>query len=235
MNGLKKCLRSVPIIFGSDFSIWRTIYFNFHYFPYTIAKRFPVYLYRSVRFKKMKGRILIDTLPIKSGMIHIGKETYGFQRKQDYTIWEQEGGTVMLEDGVDIGKGTFVCIGQEGVLKIEQNTSFGGNNRVICMKSVTIKSNTKVAWDVQILDTDFRATINTITKTKNCIEKAIVIGRNNWLCFDCTILKGSITPDNCIVQAKALINKDFSNAGENIVIGLENNIKVLAKYISWEK
>jgi hypothetical protein len=47
-------------------------------------------------------------------------------------------------------------------------------------------------------------------------------------------LKGSITPDYCIVGAKSIINKDFSDAGEYIVIGIENNAKVLTKYISWD-
>jgi acetyltransferase-like isoleucine patch superfamily enzyme len=167
-------------------------------------------------------------------MIHIGEKSYGFQCKHDYTIWEQHEGTVILENGVIIGKGTFIVVGNNAVLKIEQNTRLGGNDKIICFESITIKANTKVAWDVQIIDTDFHTTINTITKTKNCFKKAIIIGKSNWLCLGCTILKGSITPDNCIVGAKSVINKDFSNAGENIVIGSENNTKVITKFISWD-
>ena len=167
-------------------------------------------------------------------MVRIGKKTYGFQRRQDYTIWEQYDGTVIFESGVHIGKGTFIHVGKNAVLKVEQNVGFGGNDKIICDKSITIKANTNAAWDVQIIDTDFRATINTIFKTKSCLKKDIVIGSHNWLCFGSTILKGSITPNNCIISANSLINKDLSDAGENIVIGIEGNVKVLAKYITWD-
>ena len=234
MNSLNKVFKSINFLIGNKLSILKTVYFNVHYFSFSIAIKFPVFIFKSVKLKKTKGQIVIDSNFIKPGIIHIGKKVYGFQGKHDYTIWEQQGGIIILGTGVKIGKGTFISVGKNAELKIEQNTGFGGNDRIICWKSITIKENTIVAWDVQIIDTDFRATINTITKTKNQVEKEIVIGKNNWLCFGSTILKGSITPNHCIVGAKSIINKDFSNAGENIVIGMENTVKVLAKYISWD-
>jgi acetyltransferase-like isoleucine patch superfamily enzyme len=231
---MNKVLKFVAFIFRRDISILRTIYFNFHYFSYPTAVKFPVILHKSVRLRKTRGKIVLEG-PIKTGMVHLGKNTYGFQSKHDYTIWEQLGGTIILENKVLLGQATFIHVGKNAVLKIERNTGFGGNDKIICETSVTIKENTIVAWNVQIIDTDFRATINTITKTRNCSRKAIVIGKNNWLCFDCSILKGSITPDYCIVGAGSIINKDFSDAGENVVIGNENNVKVIAKYITWDK
>jgi carbonic anhydrase/acetyltransferase-like protein (isoleucine patch superfamily) len=234
MKEFKKNLRSLVLLLKNGFSLWRTLYFNFHYFPFQTAIRLPVILYKSVRFKRLKGQIIIDCPTIKTGMIHLGRETYGFQWKRDHTIWEQQGGTVILGKGVSIGQGTFIGLGKNAVLKMEQYAKLGGNDKIICGDSITIKENTLVAWDVQIIDTDFRATINTITKTKNCIKKSIVIGKNNWLCIGSTILKGSITPDYCIVAANCLINKDFSKDGQNIVIGMENNAKVISKYISWD-
>lgn len=234
MKDLKRIVKSVILLLRNDLSIWRTVYFNFHYFSFQTAIKFPFFLYKSVRFKKLLGQILIDCPVIKAGMIHLGKATYGFQWKHDYTIWEQQGGTVIFENGVTIGQGTFIVVGKNAVFKMEQYARLGGNDKVICGHSITIKANTLVAWDVQIIDTDFRATINTITKTKNCIKKAIIIGKSNWLCFGSTVLKGSITPDYCIIGAKCLINKDFSNAGEHIVIGMENNAKVISKYIDWD-
>jgi hypothetical protein len=234
MKNLLKTIKSVSVLLDHDFSIWRTVYFNFHYFSFRTAIKFPIILYKSVRFKKLLGQVIIDCPTIKTGMIHFGKETYGFQWKHDYTIWEQLGGTVILENGVAIGQGTFIVVGKNAVFKMEQYSKLGGNDKVICGNSITIKANTLVAWDVQIIDTDFRATINTITRTKNFIKKPIIIGKNNWLCFGCTILKGSITPDYCIISAKSLINKDFSSAGEHIVIGMDNNAKVISKYIDWD-
>jgi hypothetical protein len=83
---VKRIIEAIVYLFSNDISIWRTIYFNFHYFSFRVAVKFPLILYRSVRFKKTKGRIILDTPVIKTGMIHIGKGSYGFQWKHDYTV-----------------------------------------------------------------------------------------------------------------------------------------------------
>jgi acetyltransferase-like isoleucine patch superfamily enzyme len=227
-------LSSFKSLLTNNISVWRTLFFNFHYLSFSDAIKFPIVVSRSVRFNKTSGHIIIESQSLKTGMIHIGHKSYGFSRKYDFTIWEQFEGTVIFEGTVHFGKGTFIHVGKDAVLRIGKNTGFGGNDKIICDKAITIKENTKVAWDVQIIDTDFRATLNTVTKTKNGFKKEIIIGSQNWLCFGCTILKGSITPNNCIVGANSTINKDLSQYGENIVVGMENNVKVLAKYIGWE-
>jgi acetyltransferase-like isoleucine patch superfamily enzyme len=234
MKRVFKILKSIISLFTNNISIWRTLFFNFHYLSFSNAIKFPIVISRSVRFNKTQGQIIIESQSLKTGMIHIGYKSYGFSRRHDYAIWEQFEGTVIFEGSVHFGKGTFIHIGKDAVLRIGKNTGFGGNDKIICDKSITIKENTKVAWDVQIIDTDFRATMNTVTKTRNCFKKEIIIGSQNWLCFGTTILKGSVTPNNCIVGANSIINKDLSQYGENIVVGMESNVKVLAKYIGWE-
>ncbi len=229
-----KIFKILYFIWKNDVSILKTIFLNFHYFTFSNAIKFPVIIYRSVRLKKTKGQIIIDAQKIKPGMVNIGKEMYGFQWKHDYTIWEQTGGSVIFEDGVGLGKGTFIHVGENAVLRLGENVNLGGDDRIICMESITIKSNTMIAWDVQIIDTDFKATLNTILNTRNSQKKAIIIGKNNWLCFGSTILKGSITPDFCIVGAKTLINRDFHDSGENIVLAAGNNAKVVVQNIRYD-
>jgi acetyltransferase-like isoleucine patch superfamily enzyme len=92
-----------------------------------------------------------------------------------------------------------------------------------------------VAWDVQIVDTDFHHTINTIFNTMNCVEKPIVIGDHNWLGFGSSILKGTVTPNHCIVAANTTLKNDYSDVGENIVLGHEASAKVTAKYIRFDE
>ncbi len=216
-----------------DISILKTVFFNFHYFPIATAIKLPIILYKNVRIKKTKGQIILDYLPIKTGMVQIGLRNYGFQLKHDLTIWEQNGGTVIFEDEVIIGKGTYVSIGKDATLRLDQNSCFGGNGRIICKKSITIKANTRIAWDVQIIDTDFHSTYDLIMKGIYTEKKPIIIGENNWLCFGCTIMKGTITPNNCIVAAKTLINRNFSDEGEYIVISGVDNAKVVIRNIKY--
>jgi len=196
-----------------------------------MAIKLPIILHRSVRLSKTGGQIIINSNKLRTGMIHIGNENYGFQHKYNLTIWEQQGGTVVFEDGIELGKGTCISIGKNAFLKLEHNVRFGGDVRLICMKSVIIRSNTMLAWDVHIMDTDFHATFNTITNAINAAEKPIIIGKNNWLCLGSLILKGSITPDYCIVSAKTVINRDYSAVGENIILSNDTVAKVVAKAI----
>ncbi len=233
-NIIKRVVRIILYPFINHFSIVKTLFFNFHYFPFKIAIRIPVFLYRGVRLKSTKGRIELNFSPIEPGLVRIGKATYGFQSKQHVTIWEQLGGTVVFGRCVHIGKGTFFSIGKNAKLEFEQKVGFGGNDKIICRKSILIGENTKVAWDVQIIDTDFHSTINTIFKTKNCSEKPIIVGKHNWLGFGCTMLKGSITPNRCIVAANTTIKNDYSSVGENIVLACEASAKVTAKYITFD-
>ena len=50
----------------------KTLYFNFKMFPFSIAKKLPVFFYGSVKFTSLKGQIKIEG-PIKSGMVGFGQ------------------------------------------------------------------------------------------------------------------------------------------------------------------
>jgi hypothetical protein len=232
--GLKRVLRIILYPFLNHLSIFKTLYFNFHYFPFRDAIRLPVFLYKGVKLKSTKGTIELDFSPIEPGRVQIGKAKYGFQTKHDHTIWEQGGGTVVFGQGVSFGRGTFFSMSENSALKFEKNVAFGGNDKIICKKSIVIGENTKVAWNVHIIDTDYHPTINTVFNTKNCAEKPIMIGSHNWLGFGSTLLKGSVTPNHCIVAANTTVNANYSGAGENIILAFEAGAKVIAKHISFD-
>ncbi len=216
-------------------SVIRTVFFNLNYFPISVAVKFPVFIYRGVRLKCTKGCIELNIQTIKPGCIRIGKASYGFQTRQHPTIWEQKGGTVIFGKEINIGKGTFISVGRFGMLRFGNYIGFGGNMKMICNKSITIGDQTMAALDVQIIDTDFHSTINMVFNTMNIVEKPIIIGRYNWLGIGSTLLKGTVTPDYCIVAAKTILKNDYSDAGENIILSLETTAKVIAKYIRFDK
>jgi acetyltransferase-like isoleucine patch superfamily enzyme len=47
----------------------------------------------------------------------------------------------------------------------------------------------------------------------------IIIGENNWFAMRCVILKGTQTPNNCVIAGNSLLNKDYSSLSENIMLG----------------
>ena len=49
----------------------QTIYFNFHYLPFSQAIHMPILLYKP-KFVKLKGSIIIESEKIHTGMIKLG-------------------------------------------------------------------------------------------------------------------------------------------------------------------
>lgn len=232
---IQKIARALHYPFTQRLSLIRSLYFNLNYFPFKVAVRLPVFIYRGVSLKKMNGRIHLNFEQLKPGSVRIGKYNYGFHSRHDSTIWEQKGGTVIFGRDISVGKGTFISVGKNACMKIGNNVNMGGNDKIICNQFVTLGSNTMVAWDVQIIDTDFHRTLNTVFKTHTNAERPIVIGNHNWLGFGCSVLKGTVTPNRCIIAANTTLRNDFSGEGENIVLGQDQTAKVTAKYISFEQ
>ena len=239
MAYIRTHIKKFPFIllypFVYKIAVLKTLYFNLHYFPVKVALRLPVLLHRGVKLKALKGSIELKCDKIKPGLVHIGRTVYGFHTRFHQTIWEQKGGKVIFGEDVSLGRGTFVSLGYNGFLSFGNNVRFGGNAKIICRKSIIIGERTMVSWDTQIIDTDFHSTLNTIFKTRNSAEKTIIIGSHNWIGFGCTLLKGSITPDYCIIGANTSIKSDYSESGENIVLAYEQNAKVTVKYITFDE
>lgn len=232
---VQKLFRALHYPFTQRLSLLRSVYFNLNYFPFRVAMRLPVFIYRGVRLKSMEGRIHLDFHKVETGSVRIGKYNYGFHTRHHRTIWEQKGGTVILGHDIRFARGTFISVGRKGCLKIGSHVNLGGNDKIICNQFITIGEHTMVAWDVQIVDTDFHRTVNTVFKTPSNAERPIVIGNHNWLGFGCTVLKGTVTPNRCIVSANTTLRSDYSGEGENIVLGQDQPAKVTAKYISFEE
>jgi acetyltransferase-like isoleucine patch superfamily enzyme len=222
-----------PILY--KVSVAKSVVFNLNYFPFKIAIRFPVILHRGVKLKKLRGTVELNCAQIKPGLVHLGRSVYGFHTRHHLTIWEQRGGKVVFGENVCLGRGTFISVGYNGNLNFGDNVRFGGNSKIICRKSIHIGERTMVSWDAQIIDTDFHSTLNTIFKTRNRAESSITIGSHNWIGFGCTLLKGSITPDHCIVGANTSLKSDYSKSGKNIVLAYEQNAKVTVKYITFDE
>jgi len=196
----------------------KTIYFNLHCLPFKQGFRFPFILARGVTFLRLRGKIIIDTDEISTGMIRIGFKHYGFQTKKDITILENNGGQLIFDGKATIGKGTSITIGKNGRLLLGKGIHMGGNSKIICYENITIGMNSRIAWETTLIDTDFHKTINIKTNELSLGKKTILIGKYNWIGFGTTILKGTCTPNYCVVAAKSLLLKEY-NYDEYCMLG----------------
>ncbi|MEZ5071843.1 MAG: acyltransferase [Bacteroidales bacterium] len=224
----------LSFLFTERLSFFKTLVFNLNYFPLRQALRFPVIVHRNVSLLKMKGRVVVNLSEEDPGRVRLGRRRYGFQGRSHRTVWEVKGGTVEFGNDVVLGQGTFLSVGKRGHLKFGDRVSVGGNGKIICRCTVEIGADTMTAWDVQILDTDFHPTVNTVFHTFNEVEKPVRIGRMNWLCMGATILKGTRTPDGCIVGANTTLTRDHSKDGSNILLDYEEPV-VAARHICFDQ
>lgn len=212
----------------SSINIIKTIIFNFYYFPPMVAIRLPIFIYKRSKLQKMKGKILVEA-PITTGMVKIGPYGLG---TQDYfysrTIW-QVSGLLIIKGKANIGRGSKISIGKEGILTLGNKFTITGNTEIICQKEITFGDNCLLSWDILMMDTDFHHILNQ-EGTKINSPKPIKIGNHVWIGCRNTILKGVSIADNNIIAANSTLTHNITN--ENCIIG--GNGKILKTNINWE-
>ena len=211
-------------------NLLKTLYFNFHYFPFKIAVRLPVFIFWRSELYKMKGTILINA-HISTGMLKFGCHGLGTQDLfYSRTMWEVYG-TLILDGKANIGRGSKISIGEDATLILGKNFSITGNSTIISQKEITFGSDCLLSWDILIMDTDFH---HIMDKDYNKINnpEAIKIGKHVWIGCRNTILKGVSIADNTVISANSIITRSFFE--ENCVIGGHGkNVNVIKKDIIW--
>lgn len=100
-------------------NLWKTFYFNFHYFPFKTSIRMPIFIYWRSELYKMKGRIVIDA-PISTGMVKFGSHGLGTQDLlYSRTMWEVSG-TLCIKGKASLGRGSKISIPEGRVLDYDR-------------------------------------------------------------------------------------------------------------------
>lgn len=196
---------------------YKTLYFNFKMFPFSIAKKLPVYIYEWVKFTDLRGEIFIDA-PIKRGMIGIGKP-YEMTTRRLKTAEIILHGKIVFRGYAQFGKDVFIYVKKGAIMDVGNMTGVASQGKIICTHAIKFNTYSRVGSECQILDTDFHQMINTETGEKHPISQPIYIGSYNYVGRWSSIMKGTITPDYCTIASNTLCNKDYSSYGSNILIG----------------
>ena len=215
-----------------EVSLWNTLYFNFHYFPFKKAIHIPVFIYKYSELYKMDGKIVIDA-PVSTGMVRLGVHNVGtIDLRYSRTLW-QVSGTLVIKGKVDIGSGTKISIGKGGTLILGGNFTITGGSEIICHKEITFGEKCLLSWDILIMDTDFHHVINVEEKTINP-TKPITIGNHVWIGCRSTILKGVSIADNTIISANSTITRNILES--NCVIGGHGkSVEIIKRNVNWTK
>ena len=196
---------------------FKTLYFNFKMFPFSVAKKLPVFFYGSVKFTSLKGTISIDA-PLKTAMIGFG---------QPYEMTTQScgiselflEGKFIVNGHIQFGKDYFVYVKKDAQLQMGHMASLASLGKIICTNSISLGTWARIGSESQLMDTNFHQMIDTNTNEVAHSTNTIAIGNYNFISNRVSIMSNTLTPEYCTIASNSLTNKNYTSLGENILIG----------------
>ena len=208
---------------------YKTIYFNFKYFPFHEAVKFPVIISKNVYFRQLKGSVTIDS-PLKYGMVKIGFGRVGiFDDKFSRTILEISG-KMIFKGSADIGHGSKISIAESGTIVFGTNFKITAESALVSFKKIEFGNNCLLSWDILVMDTDHHRIRNDKGEIINEPEE-IIIGDKVWIGCRALILKGTVIPSNAVIGANSVVSKELDQE-KALYAGIP--AKLIKQNVTWE-
>lgn len=191
-------------------SIPKSIYVCLRLFPFKDAVKLPMYVRYNCRLYSLKGRIQIDAPKVYRGMCKVGFAVVGIFDKRHSPAILKINGKLTLKGKATFGQGSKICIGPGGHLTIGEGYINTAEGAILCYDSITIGKDVSVSWNTTIMDTDFHPIQDLSTNKQSKITGEISIGDHVCIGMGSTLLKNTTVPDGCIIGARTLVNKKFT-------------------------
>lgn len=163
------------------------------------------YLVRYLRFVRMRVRYPDIVV---TGPVFLGRGVR-FERRRHF-------GRIVLGRWVHLGDGTVLRC-HEGTLSIGDKCVFGQRNTVNCHLDVSIGAECIVADWVYVGDFDHRTDSTSVAiRRQGLVKSPVTIGPDVWLGVKCSVLRGSVIGEGCVIAANAVVRGEipaFSIAG----------------------
>ncbi|MDO9551555.1 hypothetical protein [Rhodonellum sp.] len=195
----------------------KTMFLNFKTLPFKQAILFPIIVSRYVSFYSLTGKISLKTIP-KTGMITIGfsGDDTIFASKKSFLKLD---GEIIFRGKVNIGVGCILRVDKKAILDIGNNLTTGHSVKIICSNYIKIGNTVRIAWESQVIDSNFHYIRNVENGKINDRVGKITIGDFVWIGNRSTIQKGTIIRDNTILTSNSVCNTDFSTVDKYSLIG----------------
>jgi acetyltransferase-like isoleucine patch superfamily enzyme len=197
--------------------IFKTILINFSCFSFPVAIKLPIIVSRYTRLKKI-GKILLEGKP-SIGMITIGFAGDDFTLSKNMWNVINNRGVVIFRGKANVGIGSTIFVGKQGKLTFGENFTCNFNSKIICYEKITIGKTVRLAWDVQIFDTNFHYVENINTSSISPKNQEIRIGDFCWINNRTSIMKGTVINSYTIVASNSICNKNYEKIPQYSIIG----------------
>lgn len=187
------------------FNLWiPSIIFNLHYFPFKQAIKLPVLIMKP-NFRKLGGKVIIESDTIHRGMIHLGFNRVNIFPDNGIS-WLNEG-TIVFKGKTDIGSDSYIVVRKTGHVEFGDDFKTQAGLKLISCIGITFGQGTRLGWQVIVMDTNFHPLYD---MEKERFKKAygkIKIGDYNWFSTQCMIMHSVETPERCIFGARSVITR----------------------------
>ena len=200
----------------SRLSVFKTIYYNFKYklngISFLIARNSIVKTRKNSEINITKGK-----LEFGLDFIDRGKTSLKMGQNSQFNI----------NGPVCICNGCRITIEDGAKLTLGSHTFINENSRITVYSEIRIGDGCWLAWDLNIIDTDFHCVKenNTVKPKVACI----VIEDNVWIGARAIILKGVTIGSGAIIAAGAIVTKDVPAK----CLAAGNPAKVIKENVEW--
>lgn len=209
-------LRIVRRIWLHWFNPLYTLYFNFIFFPFNQAIRFPVFVYGWPRLFAQTGHLKCEK-ECYPGMVRlnciIADSPQYAGGNTELNLW----GNIIFRGHCHIGSGCRIIV--NGLLDLGKNTKIMNGVNITAHTIVKIGAQSRIVHRCQVLDSNYHY----MADFKHGIVKRqshpITIGDYCWVCNSTTVTGGVVIPNKTIVASNSLVNKDMSAIPEESIIG----------------
>ena len=194
-------------------NIVKTIVFNYKLLPFKQFIKIPIFIYGKWNFRSLKGRVVIDSERIRTGMLMFGYDTAGYFTSAISTFSILNNAEFHISEGCRIGQGVQICIYPNASLVLKERASLNDNVKVICSKKIIIGYHTNITWECQVMDYNSHYILDISSNKIATVSKPVVLGDYCWICNRSTIMPGTILPNRIIVTSGSLLNRDYVKLG----------------------
>ena len=205
-------------------SLPQTIYFNFHYLPFSQAIHLPIVLYKP-KFVSLKGKVIYEGQN-KFGRVLLGNQLVPLYPNSGI-VFENLGGTIVFRGNSMIGGGSAISVGKYGRLYVGDRVVASASFRLVAWHSVRISDKCRFGWECVLMDSD----MHKLKKKDGGYTRGIgevVLGDGCWVCTRSVILKNTILPAHTTVQSQSVLSKSYEHIPECSVIGTKHDVIVKA-------
>lgn len=208
-------------------NLFATLYLNLRTLPFRQAIKFPVYVYGSVEFSCLRGKILFQDVKLVPGLIKLGRH------RDDYMLHSRSiihlatvNSRIVFRGRCSIGDNFLIRV-YDGCLNIGDKVWIGSNVSFICFNKIHIADFASITFNCKLIDSTCHYILDTESNTVSRLTGEIYVGSRNWICNNTTIMKGFKTGNNCIIASNSLCNKDYTlgkDCDELLIAGIPARI-----------